>query len=83
MKCMFPDAYCVFFNYLSTFDPCRAAMPFGGPMASKRIIPVINFEQVDPQNLPGSVLDRMARRPNFNKAPRGWGMDYAPESTDL
>ncbi|XP_012675563.2 myozenin-2 [Clupea harengus] len=61
----------------------RAAMPFGGPMASKRIIPVINFEQVDPQNLPGSVLDRMARRPNFNKAPRGWGMDYAPESTDL
>ncbi|XP_041917135.1 myozenin-2 [Alosa sapidissima] len=61
----------------------RAAMPFGGQMASKRVIPVINFEQVDSQNLPGSVLERMASRPNFNRAPRGWGMDYTPESSDL
>lgn len=61
----------------------RAAMPFGGPMTSKRVIPVINYEQVDPQNLPGSVVERMTQRPNFNRAPRGWGMDYNPESADL
>ncbi|XP_029961892.1 myozenin-2-like isoform X2 [Salarias fasciatus] len=61
----------------------RSAMPFGGAMASKRVIPVINFEAVEPQNLPGVVLERMCHRPNFNRAPRGWGMDYNPESNEL
>ncbi|KAL2088746.1 hypothetical protein ACEWY4_015645 [Coilia grayii] len=61
----------------------RAAMPFGGPMASRRVIPVVNYEQVDTEILPGSVLDRMTKRPTFNRAPRGWGMDYNPESSDL
>lgn len=61
----------------------RSAMPFGGAMASKRVIPVIGYEAVESQYLPGVALDRMCRRPNFNRAPRGWGMDYCPESNEL
>ncbi|XP_032411065.1 myozenin-2 isoform X1 [Xiphophorus hellerii] len=61
----------------------RTPMPFGGTMASKRVIPVIGFEAVEPQKLPGVALDRMCRRPNFNRAPRGWGIDYSPESNEL
>ncbi|KAM9375924.1 myozenin-2-like isoform 1-T4 [Pholidichthys leucotaenia] len=61
----------------------RSPMPFGGAMASKRVIPVIGFEAVESQNLPGIALDRMCRRPNFNRAPRGWGMGYCPESNEL
>lgn len=58
-------------------------MPFGGAVASKRVIPVISFEAVESQQLPGIALDRMCRRPNFNRAPRGWGPDYCPESNEL
>ncbi|XP_037531240.1 myozenin-2 [Nematolebias whitei] len=61
----------------------RSAMPFGGTMTSKRVIPVIGFEAVESQNLPGNTLDRMYRRPNFNKAPRGWGTNFSPESNEL
>ncbi|XP_013863750.1 myozenin-2 isoform X2 [Austrofundulus limnaeus] len=61
----------------------RSAMPFGGAMASKRVIPVIGFEAVETQKLPGNTLDRMYRRPNFNRAPRGWGIDFSPESNEL
>ncbi|PWA23667.1 hypothetical protein CCH79_00006057 [Gambusia affinis] len=61
----------------------RTPMPFGGTMASKRVIPLIGFEAVEPQKLPGVALDRMCRRPNFNRAPRGWGIDYSPESNEL
>uniref|UniRef100_A0A4W5L2Z3 Myozenin 3a n=1 Tax=Hucho hucho TaxID=62062 RepID=A0A4W5L2Z3_9TELE len=62
----------------------RAAMPFGGAQQkSKRVIPVMGFELLDSQRLPGTTLDRMCKRPNFNRAPRGWGHDYSPESTDL
>ncbi|XP_042349578.1 myozenin-2-like [Plectropomus leopardus] len=61
----------------------RSAMPFGGGLASKRVIPVIGFEAVESQCLPGLALDRMCRRPNFNRAPRGWGNDYCPESNEL
>ncbi|CAK6956547.1 myozenin-2-like [Scomber scombrus] len=61
----------------------RSPKPFGGAMASKRVIPVIGFEAVESQNLPGEALDRMCRRPNFNRAPRGWGGDYCPESDQL
>ncbi|XP_030001837.1 myozenin-2 isoform X1 [Sphaeramia orbicularis] len=61
----------------------RSAMPFGGMMASKRVIPVIGFEPVEQQNLPGIALDRMCRRPNFNRAPKGWGINYNPESNEL
>lgn len=58
-------------------------MPFGGAVVSKRVIPVISFEAVESQQLPGIALDRMCRRPNFNRAPRGWGPDYCPESNEL
>ncbi|KAM4622142.1 myozenin-2-like [Polymixia lowei] len=61
----------------------RSALPFGGPMASKRVVPVISFEALEPQNLPSITVDRMSRRPNFNRAPRGWGIDYTPESNEL
>ncbi|KAM6953242.1 myozenin-2-like isoform 1-T1 [Aplochiton taeniatus] len=61
----------------------RAAMPFGGATASQTVIPVILFEALDSKQLPGTTLDRMHRRPNFNRAPRGWGMGYSPETTDL
>ncbi|XP_038555183.1 myozenin-2-like isoform X2 [Micropterus salmoides] len=61
----------------------RSAMPFGGAVASKRVIPVISFDAVESQKLPGIALDRMCRRPNFNRAPRGWGIDYCPESNEL
>ena len=61
----------------------RSAMPFGGGMASKRVIPVIGFEAVESQNLPAIALENMCRRPNFNRAPRGWGADYSPESNEL
>ncbi|XP_047196632.1 pre-mRNA-splicing factor RBM22 [Hippoglossus stenolepis] len=60
-----------------------SAMPFGGAMASKRVTPLIDFEAVESQNLPGVALDRMCRRPNFNRAPRGWGGYYSPESNEL
>nr|XP_046151146.1 myozenin-2-like [Oncorhynchus gorbuscha] len=62
----------------------RAAMPFGGAQQkSMRVIPVMEFELLDSQRLPGTTLDRMCKRPNFNSVPRGWGHDYSPESTDL
>ncbi|XP_033971693.1 myozenin-2 isoform X1 [Trematomus bernacchii] len=61
----------------------RSARPFGGAMVSQRVIPVIRFEAVESQQLPGVALDRMCRRPNFNRAPRGWGTDYYPESNEL
>lgn len=61
----------------------RSPMPFGGAVASKRVIPVISFEAVETPQLPGIALDRMCRRPNFNRAPRGWGTDYCPESNEL
>lgn len=61
----------------------RSAMPFGGGMASKRVIPVISFEAVESQKLPSIAQGRMCRRPNFNRAPKGWGIDYYPESNEL
>ncbi|XP_058263414.1 myozenin-2 isoform X3 [Hemibagrus wyckioides] len=61
----------------------RVAMPFGGPMHSKRVIPTISFEAVESQNLPGPTVERMVKRPNFNRAPRGWATSYLPESNEL
>ncbi|XP_033830142.1 myozenin-2-like [Periophthalmus magnuspinnatus] len=61
----------------------RAAVPFGGMMASRRVVPVIGFEAVESQTLPGAALDHMCQRPNFNRAPRGWGINYSPESNEL
>ncbi|XP_054648332.1 myozenin-2-like isoform X1 [Dunckerocampus dactyliophorus] len=61
----------------------RSAMPFGGGVASKRVIPIIGFEALESQTLPGAALDRMCQRPNFNRAPTGWGGHHCPESNDL
>ncbi|GAA6094546.1 myozenin-2 isoform X1 [Tachysurus ichikawai] len=61
----------------------RVAMPFGGPMQSKRVIPTISFEAVESQNLPCSTVERMVKRPSFNRAPRGWATSYLPESNEL
>ncbi|XP_062856783.1 myozenin-2 [Trichomycterus rosablanca] len=61
----------------------RAAMPFGGPVQSKRVIPIIGFEVLESQKMPGSPVDRMVKRPNFNRAPRGWANTYLPESNEL
>ncbi|XP_061758111.1 myozenin-2-like isoform X5 [Nerophis ophidion] len=61
----------------------RSARPFGGGVASKRVIPVVGFEAVETQNLPGAAIDRMCQRPNFNRAPAGWGGHPCPESNDL
>ncbi|TNN64787.1 Myozenin-2 [Liparis tanakae] len=61
----------------------RSAMPFAGAMASERVIPVMGFVAMESQNLPSIAPDRMCRRPNFNRAPRGWGIDYNPESNEL
>ncbi|XP_018555024.1 myozenin-2 isoform X2 [Lates calcarifer] len=61
----------------------RSPMPFGGGMASKRVIPVIGFEALESQKLPSIAPDRMCHRPNFNRAPKGWGAEYSPESNEL
>ncbi|XP_017559255.1 myozenin-2 isoform X2 [Pygocentrus nattereri] len=61
----------------------RVAMPFGGPVHNKRVIPVIAFEALESQSLPGLALDRMSERRNFNRAPRGWGSGSVPESNEL
>ena len=86
---MFPafqnrDTWVCFLRFSTfSFFPLRSPMPFGGAMTSKRVIPVISFEAVEPQKLPGVALDRMCRRPNFNRAPKGWKLDYCPESNEL
>ncbi|XP_056308653.1 myozenin-2 [Danio aesculapii] len=61
----------------------RAAMPFGGAVSSQRVIPVISFEALEPPNLSGMSSATMSKRRNFNRAPRGWGIGYSPESNDL
>ncbi len=58
-------------------------MPFGGPVHSQRVIPVIGFEALESPNLSGMTLVTMSKRRNFNRAPRGWGIGYSPESHDL
>ncbi|XP_056456472.1 myozenin-2 [Gadus chalcogrammus] len=61
----------------------RSALPFGGPMTSRRVIPVMSCEALEAQSLPASSRNCMSRRPDFNRAPKGWGMDYCPESAEL
>ncbi|AWP12148.1 putative myozenin-2-like [Scophthalmus maximus] len=61
----------------------RTPKPFGGTMASKRVVPLMEIEALECKNQPGIALDRMCRRPNFNRAPRGWGGYYSPESNEL
>ncbi|KAK1789276.1 hypothetical protein P4O66_015209 [Electrophorus voltai] len=61
----------------------RSPMPFGGRTHSKRVTTPISFQTLEPQSLHGLPTDGTATRPNFNRAPRGWGIGYTPESTEL
>ncbi|KAM8908134.1 LOW QUALITY PROTEIN: myozenin-2 [Spinachia spinachia] len=61
----------------------RSALPFSGGTTSHTVIPVIAFEAVESQSLPRMALESMCQRPNFNRAPRGWGTGYYPESNEL
>ncbi|XP_043113828.1 myozenin-2 [Puntigrus tetrazona] len=61
----------------------RAAVPFGGPVCSQRVIPVIGFEALETPDLSGMTLATMSKRRNFNRALRGWGIGFSPESNDL
>ncbi|CAL8355172.1 unnamed protein product [Merluccius merluccius] len=62
----------------------RSALPFGGSMASERVIPIIRYEALEAQqNQPSVSHNCMSQRPNFNRAPKGWGMGYCPESNEL
>uniref|UniRef100_A0A3Q3W621 Uncharacterized protein n=1 Tax=Mola mola TaxID=94237 RepID=A0A3Q3W621_MOLML len=61
----------------------NSAMPFGGAMTSKRVIPVISLEPVESHKLPSPAQAHMCQRPNFNRAPKGWGIEYYPESNEL
>ncbi|XP_069510138.1 myozenin-3 [Ambystoma mexicanum] len=61
----------------------RAAIPFGGCAPSERMMALPLFEEAPPQpEMPGS-LELMCKRRSFNRAPRGWRMQYIPESDDL
>ncbi|XP_023649134.1 myozenin-2-like [Paramormyrops kingsleyae] len=61
----------------------RAPVPFGGPVRMKVISPIQVFERQETPPEPSKTWDRLAHRPNFNRAPRGWGKLYAPESNEL
>uniref|UniRef100_A0A3Q4AII2 Uncharacterized protein n=1 Tax=Mola mola TaxID=94237 RepID=A0A3Q4AII2_MOLML len=50
---------------------------------SKRVIPVISLEPVESHKLPSPAQAHMCQRPNFNRAPKGWGIEYYPESNEL
>nr|XP_006632028.1 PREDICTED: myozenin-3 isoform X2 [Lepisosteus oculatus] len=61
----------------------RVAMPFGGTAGSERIFPLPGFELSQAQTEPNLNWERINNRPNFNRAPRGWGVNYSPESSEL
>ncbi|KAG9346724.1 hypothetical protein JZ751_007038, partial [Albula glossodonta] len=61
----------------------RAPMPFGGPSASVRLLPVAEVDSLETHNEPVQIWNRVTKRPNFNRAPRGWGINYSPESNEL
>ncbi|XP_018612020.1 myozenin-2 isoform X2 [Scleropages formosus] len=61
----------------------RAPMPFGGPATTKVMVPTRRVELLETIPVPNLSWDRMTKRPNFNRAPRGWGISYSPESNDL
>ncbi|KAI2657135.1 Myozenin-2 [Labeo rohita] len=79
-----PKSYCSpWREALGGSEELIAAVPFGGPVRSQRVIPVIGFEALEPPNLSSMTLATMSKRRNFNRAPRGWGLEYSPESNDL
>ncbi|MBN3297378.1 MYOZ2 protein, partial [Amia calva] len=61
----------------------RAPIPFGGTAGSERTFPLPGFELSQAQTEPSLSWMRISNRPNFNRAPRGWGVKYSPESNEL
>ncbi|XP_036404765.1 myozenin-2-like [Megalops cyprinoides] len=61
----------------------RVPMPFGGHAGAKRFLPVPGVELLDTQPEPTLNWNRVSKRPNFNRAPRGWGVGPSHGSTDL
>uniref|UniRef100_H3BAZ2 Myozenin 3 n=1 Tax=Latimeria chalumnae TaxID=7897 RepID=H3BAZ2_LATCH len=61
----------------------RVAVPFGGSVGSGRIFPLPGFEMSRAQTEPQVNWERISKRPNFNRAPRGWRVQMAPESAEL
>ncbi|XP_051734188.1 myozenin-2 [Ctenopharyngodon idella] len=60
----------------------RAPTPFGGTVGTERTLPLPGFEMLQARTEPHLTWDRMCHRPNFNRTPRGWRIQYA-ESPDL
>ncbi|CAL8271789.1 unnamed protein product [Boreogadus saida] len=48
----------------------RSALPFGGPMTSRRVIPVMSCEALGAQRLPASSRDCMSRRGPISTEPQ-------------
>ncbi|KAG9329277.1 hypothetical protein JZ751_018436 [Albula glossodonta] len=60
----------------------RAPIPFGGTAGSMRTLPLPGFELTEAYTEPHLTWERMCQRPNFNRAPRGWGC-FTNQSVDL
>lgn len=61
----------------------RAPTPFGGTAGTVRTLPLPGFEMLQARTEPHLTWDRMCHRPNFNRTPQGWRIQYATESPDL
>ncbi|KAJ8405483.1 hypothetical protein AAFF_G00319560 [Aldrovandia affinis] len=61
----------------------RAPMPFGGATGTMRLLAIPVSKTLETQSEPVYTWNRMAKRPNFNRAPRGWGVGLSPESNEL
>lgn len=61
----------------------RAPIPFGGTAGTARTLPLPGFEMLQAHTEPCLTWDRMCHRPNFNRTPQGWGIQYTVESPDL
>ncbi|KAG5853389.1 hypothetical protein ANANG_G00072770 [Anguilla anguilla] len=61
----------------------RAPIPFTRVAEAPRLVPTPRIEPVEVQSEPIQAPQHAGMRPNFNRAPRGWGMNYNPESNEL
>ncbi|KAJ8337574.1 hypothetical protein SKAU_G00365400 [Synaphobranchus kaupii] len=61
----------------------RAPIPFGRVLEAPRLLPKPRHEVLEIRNESVQSQNRMFKRPNFNCAPRGWGINYNPESNEL
>ncbi|XP_043925329.1 myozenin-3 [Protopterus annectens] len=64
----------------------RAPIPYGGSAGPIRVVsfPETQISQIPQvEMVPKNEWEELSRRPNFNRAPRGWIMQHVPESGDL